>query len=78
MIDHPRFGGTATVNPVGMTNLSTEVRSLLGRRVDVETMAGTLHGTLLSCTSKSLWIVDGDDDLVVPLTSVEAIHPPAA
>ncbi len=61
-----------------MTMLTTEVRSLVGSEVDVETVAGVLHGMLLSCTQTSLWLVDGEDDLMVPLDLVEAVHPPAA
>ena len=61
-----------------MTMLTTEVRSLVGSEVDVETVAGVVHGTLLSCTQTSLWLVDGEDDLMVPLDLVEAVHPPAA
>jgi hypothetical protein len=53
---------------------SLEVRSLLGIEVDVETSAGIYHGTLLSCTAKSLWLVDGEDDLMVPLALVHAVH----
>jgi hypothetical protein len=61
-----------------MTMLSTEMRSLVGSDVDVETARGVLHGRLLSCTHSSLWLVDGEDDLMVPLDDVEAVHPPAA
>jgi hypothetical protein len=62
-----------------MTVLTTAVRTLVGSRVDVETAAGVLHGTLLSCTTQSLWLVDGqDDDLMVPISSVHSVHPPTA
>ena len=61
-----------------MTMLTTEVRSLVGAEVDVETAAGVVHGTLLSCTQTSLWLVDGEDDLMVPLDLVEGVHPPTA
>lgn len=61
-----------------MTTLTTEVRSLVGTEVDVETAAGVLHGMLLSCTASSLWLVDGEDDLMVPLDLVEAVHRPHA
>jgi hypothetical protein len=61
-----------------MTVLTTAVRTLVGSQVDVETAAGVLHGTLLSCTAQSLWLVDGEDDLMVPISSVHAVHPPAA
>jgi hypothetical protein len=58
--------------------LTTEVRSLVGFDVDVETAAGVVHGRLLSCTPSTLWLVDGEDDLMVPLAAIESIHPPAA
>ena len=61
-----------------LPGVTFEVRSLVGFEVDVETAAGILHGTLLSCTQNSLWLVDGDDDLMVPLDLVDAVHPPAA
>jgi len=61
-----------------MTMLTTEVRSFVGFEVDVETAAGVVHGTLLSCTQRSLWLVDGEDDLMVPLDVVESVHTPAA
>lgn len=61
-----------------MTTLTTELRSLVGCEVDVETAAGVLHGMLLSCTPRSLWLVDGEVDHMVPLAAVESIHPPAA
>lgn len=57
---------------------AAEVRALVGTLVDVETHAGTVHGVLLSCTGQSLWLVDGDDDLVVPMTMVRSVHRPTA
>jgi hypothetical protein len=57
-----------------MTMLSTEVRTLVGSEVDVETAAGIVHGTLLSCTTQSLWLVAGEDDLMVPIASVRSVH----
>jgi hypothetical protein len=61
-----------------MTMLTTEVRSLVGFDVAVETAGGVLHGRLLSCTQNSLWLVDGEQDVMVPLEAVEAVRPPAA
>lgn len=58
-----------------MTVLTTEVRTLVGTEVDVETAAGVVHGVLLSCTAKSLWLVAGDDDLMLPIGSVHSVHP---
>ncbi|HEV3227016.1 MAG TPA: hypothetical protein VGZ52_09280 [Acidimicrobiales bacterium] len=57
-----------------MTVLTTEVRTLVGTEVDVETAAGVVHGTLLSCTTQSLWLVAGEDDLMVPTSSVRSVH----
>ena len=57
-----------------MTLLATEVRTLVGSEVDVETAAGTVHGTLLSYTVQSLWLVAGEDDLMVPIASVRSVH----
>lgn len=52
---------------------SLEVRPLLGVTVDVETTGAVYHGTLLSCTSSSLWLVDGDDDLMLPTDTVTGV-----
>jgi molybdopterin-binding protein len=57
-----------------MTLLTTEVRTLVGSEVDVETAAGIVHGTLLSYTAQSLWLVAGDDDFMVPIASVRSVH----
>jgi hypothetical protein len=57
-----------------MTLLTPEVRTLVGSEVDVETAAGIVHGTLLSCTAQSLWLVAGEDDLMVPTASVRSVH----
>ena len=56
-----------------------EVRHLLGSTVTVETGHGVVHGTLLSCTSTSLWLVDdGEDDVMVPLDDVQDVRRDAA
>jgi len=57
-----------------MTVLTPEVRTLVGTEVDVETAAGVVHGMLLSCTTQSLWLVAGDDDLMLPIASVRSVH----
>jgi hypothetical protein len=57
-----------------MSLLTTEVRTLIGSEVDVETAAGQVHGTLLSYTAQSLWLVAGEDDLMVPISSVRSVH----
>jgi hypothetical protein len=56
-----------------------EVRHLLGSMVTVETGQGAVHGTLLSCTASSLWLVDdGEDDVMVPLEEVRTVVSDAA
>ncbi len=58
---------------------STELRHLVGATVTVHTGQGDLHGTLLSCTARSLWLVDdGEDDIVVPIEDVVTIDRDAA
>jgi hypothetical protein len=56
-----------------------DVRHLLGSTVTVQTDHGAVHGTLLSCTASSLWLVDdGEDDVMVPLEDVMAVQRDAA
>ena len=57
-----------------MTVLTAEVRTLVGTEVDVETAAGVVRGTLLSYTQRSLWLVAGEDDLMVPIAAVRSVH----
>jgi hypothetical protein len=59
-----------------MTLLTPEVRTLVGKEVDVDTSTGTLHGTLWSCTRKSLWLVAAEVDVILPLDVVESVHTP--
>jgi hypothetical protein len=49
------------------------VRTLVGSAVTVETSSTVVHGVLVSCTRESLWLVEGDDDLMVPLPGVRSI-----
>jgi hypothetical protein len=51
------------------------LRALVGATVTVETASAVVHGTLLSATRQSLWLVDGDADLVVPLPLVRSVAP---
>jgi hypothetical protein len=52
-----------------------DLRPLVGARVAAETAAGAIEGTLLSCTSRSAWIVVDDDlDQVVPLPHLLAVR----
>ena len=56
----------------------TSYRKNIGHQVDIvaTTPAGcrsTFHGTLLSCSSTSLWLVDGADaDVIVPMAATRA------
>ena len=53
---------------------SHELRHLVGSIVTVHTGRGDLHGTLLSCTTRSLWLVDDrEDDVVVPIDEVVTV-----
>jgi|GEM_PF-2137067 hypothetical protein len=51
-----------------------DLRALVGAEVCALTVAGTVEGTLLSCTSRSAWIVAGDVDHVVALPHLHHIH----
>ena len=51
-----------------------DLRPLVGAQVDATTDVGSLHGTLLSCTKQSAWIVVGDVDHVVALPRLLSIH----
>jgi hypothetical protein len=51
-----------------------QVRTLIGAEVAAETVAGAVEGTLLSCTTRSAWIVAGDVDHVVALPNLFSIH----
>jgi len=50
-----------------------ELRSLVGAEVAADTAGGHVEGTLLSCTTRSAWIVVGDVDHVVALPHLHAI-----
>ncbi|MGH9138471.1 MAG: hypothetical protein ACRD0G_15740 [Acidimicrobiales bacterium] len=51
----------------------------MGATITVETGQGYVHGMLLSCTASSLWLVDdGEDDVMVPLHEIRAVHQDAA
>lgn len=52
-----------------------ELRALIGVDVAADTIAGPITGRLLSCTSRSAWIVAGDVDHVVALPHLRRIHP---
>jgi hypothetical protein len=57
----------------------TELKQLMGTTATVVTDGRDLHGTLLSCTTKSLWLVDdGELDVVVPLDEIRRVVADAA
>ncbi len=58
--------------------ITAEVRTLVGAEVDVVTATGVVRGTLVSCTARSLWLVAGEDDLMVPMAAVHSVHAPTA
>ena len=51
-----------------------ELRTLVGADVAAQTVSGPIEGTLLSCTTRSAWIVVGDVDHVVALPHLQSIH----
>jgi hypothetical protein len=58
----------------------TTFRKNIGHTVDVVATTAfgrsTYHGTLLSCSSASLWLVDGTDaDVIVPMSTVCELLP---
>jgi len=51
-----------------------DLRMLIGAEVAAHTATGRIDGTLLSCTTRSAWIVVGDVDHVVALPHLHRIH----
>ena len=52
----------------------TTLRRSIGRTVDLVTDNRTFHGTLLSCSTASVWLLgDGDTDVIVPLAWVRNV-----
>jgi hypothetical protein len=50
------------------------LRRSIGRTVDLVTDLRTFHGTLLSCSTASVWLLsDGDTDVIVPLARVRNV-----
>jgi hypothetical protein len=49
---------------------NSQIRRLVGRPVRVRTDCRTIDAVLLSCTTRSLWLLDGDVDLLVDCTHV--------
>jgi hypothetical protein len=48
-------------------SMLVRLRGLVGHEVRLDTAGGTLVGTLVSCTTRSAWVVAGDVDHVVAL-----------
>ena len=51
-----------------------DLRRLIGAQVAAHTANGDLEGTLVSCTTRSAWIVAGDVDHVVALPHLHSIQ----
>ncbi len=57
----------------------TTLRRSIGRTVDLVTDGRTFHGTLLSCSTASVWLVgENDTDMIVPLVRVRTVVVEAA
>lgn len=52
----------------------TQLKSLVDQLVTVTTGQGEVTGVVLSCTRLSVWLVVGDDDVVVALRDITALH----
>ena len=52
-----------------------QLKTLLGQVVTVSTGQGEVTGVVLSCTRVSVWLVAGDDDVVVALDDITCVHP---
>ena len=50
------------------------LRSFVGHHVAIDTDSEHVEGTLLSCTSRSAWIVSDDVDHVVALPHLRVVH----
>lgn len=51
-----------------------DLRPLIGAEVAADTVGGSVVGKLLSCTTRSAWIVGDDVDHVVALPHLRAIR----
>jgi aspartate/glutamate racemase len=52
----------------------TQLKSLVDQLVTVTTGQGEVTGVVLSCTRLSVWLVVDDDDVVVALRDITALH----
>ncbi|MDP1819970.1 MAG: hypothetical protein Q8K58_08795 [Acidimicrobiales bacterium] len=65
----------AAAAPGGSDGISLhDLRPLVGSEVAADTDTGHVEGTLLSCTTRSAWIVGDDIDHVVALPHLHAIR----
>jgi hypothetical protein len=47
------------------------IKAFIGRDVDVDRLDGRqLHGLLVNASRRSLWLVEDDEDVMIPLTLV--------
>lgn len=52
----------------------TQLKALVDQLVTVTTGQGEVTGVVLSCTRRSMWLVVGDDDVVVTLGAITSLH----
>ena len=52
---------------------AAQLKSLVDQRVTVTTDHGEVTGTVLSCTRLSVWLIAGDDDVVVALDEITGL-----
>lgn len=57
-----------------------QLKSLVDQLVTVTTAHGEVTGVVLSCTRLSVWLIAGDDDVVVALDDITSLqqHPSRA
>lgn len=73
---------TTAPNPGSVGSPVARLRSLADTDVTVTTQAGQVTGSVLSCTRTSVWLICGDDDVVIAMSDIvdvaEAGHRSAA
>jgi hypothetical protein len=57
------------------TMSTTTLRHLRGREVRIRREHGELQGTMLSATRHSLWLLVGDQDVIVELHTIREVQP---
>jgi hypothetical protein len=53
---------------------TTNLRHLRGREVRIRSDRGELHGTMLSVTRRSLWMLVDGEDVILERSRVGAVH----